>query len=36
MEGFLAAEAHFLSKCVRDGQIVEKSGSCAVVVLIVG
>ncbi len=34
--GFMAAENHFLALCEKDGQIVEKSGSCAVVVLIVG
>lgn len=36
IDGFMAAENHFLSLCERDNQIIEKSGSCAVVVLIVG
>ena len=33
--GFIAAEKKFLDLCQKDGEIIDKSGSCAIVVLIV-
>ncbi len=33
--GFKAAEKKFLELCVRDNEIIDKSGSCAIVILIV-
>ena len=36
-KGFQAAEKYFLSQCLKDdGTVKERSGSCAVVALIVG
>ena len=36
VNGFKKAEAKFLSLAYYDGEVVDRSGSCAVVVLIVG